>query len=535
MKSAYLAKFAQPGRARNAQMQPLPVPRGGWYTSGNLAQMPPATAQRLENWRPTTTGIQQRGGSLTHASITDGSEATISLITYNAASNKRLFAASETKIFDVTTVVDPLVPPSPDVTGQTNGYYSFLNFTTGGDEYLTVVNGSDPLLLYNAIDGWIPITGISSPAITGADTSTLSFVWAYRNREFFIGPGLIAYCLPVSSIVGPLTTIDLNGVFMNGGALVFGATWSTDTGDGLDDKCVFVTNQGEVAVFEGADPSTAADWNLVGRYDLAKTMGPRCTMRSGGDLLIGVDNGIVPLSAVVTKDIASLESALVTAAISPDWRREAAARDSLPWEIVKWPRKSYAIVSLPATADEQALCYVVNTDTGAWCSYTGWDTRCMVLHNNELYFGTNDGRVKRAEVTGSDDGAPIYYTCIANPDAVGLPSVLKTVLQARVIFKGTTPYNVRLSVSMDYAVDLPAPPDAAPDTGGGSLWGIGRWGIARWGATVASPMIGSQIKSLGRTGYTMQWQLQITGAQSITPNLEMISIDVAYETGKPVI
>lgn len=518
-------------------MVQLPAPIAGWYTGGNLAAMPQGTAQRMENWRPTTTGIAQRAGSLTHASITDGLSPTVSLITYNAANNKRLFAASETEIFDITTVVDPLVPPDPDVTGQTSGYYSFVNFTTSGDEFLTVVNGTDPLLLYDPIDGWTQVTDVSTPSITGASTNTLSFVWVYRNREFFAGPGLIAYCLPVGSVAGALITIDLNGVFQRGGLISFGGSWSLDTGDGLDDKCVFVTDQGEVAVFEGSDPSSASEWNLVGRYDLPPTMGPRATMRAGGDLLIGTEAGVIPISQVTNKDVSVLDTVSVSKAITPDWLREASARRGLPWEIVKWPSKAYAIVSLPITTEGQdKRAFVVNTETGAWCSYTGWDTRCMVLHNDQLYFGTSDGRIKVAEVSGADDGEPIYYTCIANPDHFGSPGVLKTMLQARATFYGATPYIASMSVSMDYRVELPSPPNSAGSGGSStSLWDVGLWDRALWDQTLATPMVSTDRASLGRTGYVAQWQLQITGAQASAPALELVSIDISFETGAPVL
>ena len=50
--------------------------------------------------------------------------------------------------------------------------------------------------------------------------------------------------------------IYLSGASTKGGKLLFGATWSIDAGDGTDDKCVFVTDNGEVLVFTGSDPGT---------------------------------------------------------------------------------------------------------------------------------------------------------------------------------------------------------------------------------------------------------------------------------------
>nr|DAF83380.1 MAG TPA: stabilization protein [Caudoviricetes sp.]DAK00510.1 MAG TPA: stabilization protein [Caudoviricetes sp.] len=538
MKSATLARLAQPARARRAQTLSLPAPIGGWYTAGNLDAMPAGTAFRLENWRPTTTGIAQRGGSRKHATLTNGSAPVVSFIPYNAT-QKKLFAATRAEVYDITTVANPgVIPGSPVLSGQTSGYYSFNTFTTSGGEFLTIVNGADPLRLYDPVNNWRQITTASTPAITGVpSTAELSFVWPYRNRQFFIGRGMFAYCLPVGTVTGALTKIDLNGVFQRGGRLLFGASWSLDAGDGLDDKCVFVTTEGEIAVYEGADPANAATWSLVGRYDMADPLGPRASMRSGGELLIATEIGLLPLSKAINQDIAALEQSALSKAISPDWRRAARDRRALPWEIVKYPDLSYAIFCLPAAnANQQGLCYVMNTETGAWSSYTGWDARCMAVHDGSLYFGTRDGKVFQAEAGGKDDGKPIYYTCIANPDHLQWPGVVKTLLLAQAKFKAATPYETQLTASTDNETELPAAPNAAPDSGlGSSYWGTGLWNRALWDAAVATAGISAVREAIGRTGYVFQWQLQITGAQTTYPVVELISMNLSFEAGQPLL
>jgi len=46
----------------------------------------------------------------------------------------------------------------------------------------------------------------------------------------------------------------------------------------------------------------------------------------------------------------------------------------------------------------------MNTLTGAWCRFTGWNANCFAVFNDLLYFGGNDGTVKKADV-GSIDGS----------------------------------------------------------------------------------------------------------------------------------
>ena len=124
-----------------------------------------------------------------------------------------------------------------------------------------------------------------------------------------------------------------------------------DAGDGVDDKCVFVSDLGEVAIYEGPDPSNAdpetdtEPWRLVGRYDITEPLGKNAHMRAGGDLLIATVDGIVPISEAIRKDVAALSLSAVSRPIEPDWKKEARARlgDS-PWELLKWPDRNMAIV-----------------------------------------------------------------------------------------------------------------------------------------------------------------------------------------------
>lgn len=532
MKSQYLARTVKPGRARNANTQTLPAPINGLVTSESVLGMVQASAFQLDNWFPTRRGVKARKGTRTAASISTIGAPVQSLIAYNAPTTKKLFAASTTSIFDVTSVGSPTVPPAASVTGRTSGYYSFVNFSTTGGQFMTVVNGTDPLLLYDPVNGWVPITAASTPAITGGSTSDLQQVWVYRNRQFFIqARSLIARYLPVGAVAGALGTIDMNGVFQKGGSLVLGATWSIDAGNGLDDKCVFITDQGEVAIYQGSNPADAAQWSLVGLYEIGAPLGRRATMKSGGDLMIATKQGLLPISASIQKDTAEIGTMALTRNIEPDWRKLAVERATLPWEILRSDTGGFTIVSVPVTADgQEAFAYVMNTETGKWCRYTNWDGRCMVQHAGNLYFGTSDGRVKMADVGGNDDGAAIYYTCVGNPEAFGNPAGQKTILQAKATFLSSTPFIPQISASMDYDVVVPAPPNTADDVPSNE-WDNATWEVSTWDASQASQAYSSTVVAIGRSGNVMQYQVQVTGALTPAPDTEFVTLDVSYETG----
>ncbi|CAN7598131.1 hypothetical protein LJR234_004619 [Mesorhizobium amorphae] len=599
--------------AARAQPYTFGAPVAGWVTNQSLVKSKPFSAQTLENFLPTSTGIALRGGSIKRATI--GVVPVESFITYNAGGTKKIWACDETTIREVTSPADPDTPPTPAVTGQISGYWSYVNFTTSGGSFVVAVNGTDPLQLYSTTFDWSAVNGLAtyrlnfdtetvnfvsgqtvtggtsgatatvvkvvdngatgslhiqsitgtyqdnetitgsvagsakadipsgvvqiSAAITGVTTSLLSHVWLYRNRLFFIEGGTMrARYLPIDSVTGATGSLNLSGIFQRGGSLLFGATWSLDAGDGIDDKCVFVTTEGEAAIFEGSNPAgaTAADWNLVGRYDLTAPMGKRGIMRAGGDLIVATKEGLVPISAAINKDAAALSLAAISRNIEPDWKREAGVRLAMPWEIIKWPDMNYAIVSLPVTAlGQPPWAFVVNLETGAWCKFVGWETRCLELHDSRLYFGTNSGEVFEAEISGNDNGQPIYYTYVGNPDHMKSLGALKTVHQARTTFLSATPYNAKISFSVNYSVELPPAPVAA-DGGTADLWDSGEWDVMLWDQPAPTPSVGGgQWLSIGKTGYVMQPQVQITGFLNQRPVTEFVQLDATFEIGGVVV
>lgn len=405
----------------------------------------------------------------------------------------------------------------------------------------------------------IPSGVESIPAITGVATNKFRHVWSYRNRLFFVEDGKKSAYLPVDSIGGAASTFSLEGVFKRGGKLFFGATWSLDAGDGLDDKCAFFSDTGEVAVYEGSNPASASDWNLVGIYDITSPMGQNATMRAGGDVLVATVSGLVPLSEAVRKDVAALSLAAVSVPIEPDWKVSARTRTSAPWSLIKWPEKNMAIVGIPESTTTTAVesdwgeavwgsfiwgggtaylltdtpyCYVVNLETGAWTVYTGWDVRCLGYHDGNVYFGTSDGRIMLAESGGSDDGSP--YTC----RYAGLFETLSpvgaeiTVLMAQPRWTYGVEFNHNVSVSVDYVVEWPTAPNAAI-TSTTSEWDTAIWDTSVWDQS-ATEKVRAEWSSVGLSGSAIAPTVQVVCGQSATPDAELVKTRITYEMGAVV-
>lgn len=374
-------------------------------------------------------------------------------------------------------------------------------------------------------------------AVTGATTSDLSHVNAYRNRLFFVeGGSLNVWALPVDVLAGALIQVSLAGVFKLGGSVLFTATWSLDAGDGLDDKLVVVSTEGEVAIYQGSDPSDSTDWSLVGLYEIPTPMGKNGYLKAGGDLVVLTTQGAIPISQAITRDKAALGLAAISKNIQPDWLEEATARSSIPWEIVKWPSRSMTLVTNPVVGDATpAQCFAVNSETGAWCKRTGWDARCFALHNDQVYFGTSDGMVMQADLGGNDNGANYVAKCTLAWDHLGQPGAYKTIISARAQFKTSAPVSPQISVSVDYNVEYPSPPNAGSEPDSSSQWDVGLWDVANWDEGATQMLVNTRWQSVGASGMVVAPQVQVTCGTTATPDAELVILEALYEQGEVMI
>lgn len=526
-------RAAVPAPAQNRlDLKTFPAPVRGWVVNENLAASKPAAARQLDNFFPTTTGIRLRGGCTKWATISTG--AVLSMWSYVTPSTEEFFAADEENIFEVTTVADPDVIPSAAVSGQTAGYYSVAQIVNAGGYYQYIVNGADDPLLYDGAT-FTPIDAVSTPAITGVTTSGFAFVFVFKSRLFFLNKTMTAYYLGVDAIGGAASSLSLNGVFSKGGHILMGGTWSSDAGDGIDDYCVFISTKGEVAVYSGTDPSSSSTWALVGVYNATEPLGQNAMFKAGGDLLVATEAGIVALSEALNKDVTDLTLAAVTKAIEPEWRREVSSRRSLPWELLKWSANNMLVVSQPRVSDStDAQCLVANLETGSWCRFTGWDVRCVGLFNGRGYFGANDGCVYLMEASGGDDGEPYTGVYVGQFDHFNSAGLTKTVRQARATYLTAADFNAKLSASANYSISLPSAPNSVADYSVDE-WDVGKWDEMLWDAGTSYYTTTSRWVSIGKTGYAIAPQLQITSGMTPLPRIELVAIDMTYERGAVVV
>ena len=83
-----------------ANVVSLPAPVGGWNARDSLANMAPTDAVTLENYFPSVSNVNLRGGYERYATgLPDDVE---TLMTYSGATTDKLFAISDGEVYDVT-------------------------------------------------------------------------------------------------------------------------------------------------------------------------------------------------------------------------------------------------------------------------------------------------------------------------------------------------------------------------------------------------------------------------------------------------
>lgn len=510
-----------------SQVRRVPAPVRGLIRNENPVVQKSGGAEVLENWFPALNGIVTRRGTSKYARLT-GTTPVGAILPYIAGGNSKLFAANNAGIYDITTVADPTVEISAasGIGTVTSGEYSRVQFSTTGGDFLICVNGTNVHKIYDG-SAWASDT----PAITGTTSDNFSHVWSHQKRLFFIKKNSLTACyLPVDSIGGVASSLPLGGLFKLGGTLMFGSTWSVDSGEGMDDMCVFVTTEGEVAVFSGGNPASSTDWALQGLFTIGRPMGKNAFFKAGGDLAVVTTDGLIPLSQIYKKDKVALQQVAVSFPIESLWREYVEDRGAVRWVAETFPYKGAAYIGVPTYDGAGYRILVVNMKTGAWTEYTNYDVRSMASFQNRLFFGQSASYVYEAETTGADNGSAFVCRCAASFSDLKAPAMQKVMKMCRGIFKSTVAnIRPRFSASSDEVVRWPSAPASALD-GAATLWGAVTWGAFLWGGSTATYRR-AEWDSIEGVGHSISWQVQVTLGNTIAPDIELQAVDLMFEVG----
>jgi hypothetical protein len=499
-----------------SRLKSIDAPTGGWNARDALTEMEPEDAVYLDNMIPDTLGVRLRRGVTTHATGVTGNFVE-SLMEYSSpGSNPKLFAASPTAIFDVTAEATA----TSVVSSLSNGRWQHTMFNAGGGDYLVIANGADSVRNYDG-SSW------TTPAITGVTSSTLVGVHSHMSRLWFIeNASLSVWYLPVLSIAGAATEINLAEVSKKGGTLMAMGSWSRDGGEGLDDVAVFITSEGEVHVYAGTDPADATTWGRVGTFNAPRPIGRRCLIKLGADLCYLSEQGVLPLPQFLAESSAGVNKLAVTDKISGAFK--SAYRDNADlfgWEVIEYHKENLLIVNVPIRERATQHQYVMNLRTGSWCRWKDVPAGCWGKKGNDLFCGGNDGKVRRYGATNTtydDDEEPINALGVQAFNEFGTP-MQKRFTMVRPWVSAPTDYVPQVKMLVDFDESLPSfDPIAFEEIG--PEWDVAEWDVADWGSS---------------SDATAYWQ-SVTGtsvvgapavAAALTAPFVWNKTDVLYEPG----
>jgi hypothetical protein len=416
----------------------LPAPTGGWNERDPLEGMSLQDAPILDNFFPQPSKVVLRLGSRVQSTGV-GASFVETVSSYMVGTTNVLLAAGQGKIYSCQTIAGPAVPLA-------SGFTSNVWQTTVFNDKGIWVNGVDQPQQFNG-------TAFSDAVYTGVpDDNKLIAVSVYRNRLYLIEKDTLnIWYGAVDAVTGALVKFSVSNVMERGGSLLYAGPWNTYATGIQQNTFVFITSNGEVAVYSGASPADTS-WTLIGRYYVSPPIGFRSFVPYLSDQICMLTEGASPLSLTASPSAQSEAESRINDKISNRWNELVRNFASSPgWCGVYHPRANMFLFNAPRGVRlyEQ---HVQNVLSGSWCRFLFDHAECWVVHNQNLYYGDNQGRVIEADNGLSDLGQPINTTIQLAFNDCGAPDVEKRFLMAQPVIRSTYPVEVILDVDLDLKI-----------------------------------------------------------------------------------
>lgn len=504
---------AKPRPANEADARPYthPAPYGGWNARGNLANMDPLDAIQMDNIFPGVQEVQLRKGCIDW--VTGFSTPLKSLMAYSSGTLSKLFTSTSTGIFDVTASGTA----GSAVTTCTNGQWSSVNFTTPGGRFLVAANGADAVKNYDG-STW------TLPTITGVSPSSLFYVTTHQKRLWFVeNNSMNIWYLPVESIAGAAVQFPVGSLFKKGGSVAAIGSWTMDSGSGLNDLFVIVTTEGEMAAYQGDDPSSSSTWALVGVYETPRPLGRQPLLDFGGELLFLSQNGMIPVSKLA-------QSVIIDRSQQVSFKIDGAFLDAANlyagntgWQMITHKAANVLLVNVPVSTDTLSYQFVMNTITKAWCRFIGWNATAWATLDGRLYFA-GGSKVSQAWTGVNDAGVAIQGRALQAYTPLGLRRQKQvSLVRPNLGFSGAAQISMTLDTdfkTFDGQTVLTYNPASSS-----GMWDVSDWDFALWdsGASIIEPTWMTVPNDLG---YLHSFRLQI---QTSVSTFSWTSTDFAYK------
>lgn len=458
----------------NVKTKTVPAPYKGWNTRAPQADLPAEYALYLDNLFPNRGGCELRKGMVRMATHSDPTKVFRSLLPYQPTSGiPRLFAGAQDGIYEVTaggTVTTP-------VSAGTNNEWESTNVITAGGSFLWCCNGVDKSRYFNGTT-WTILDGASTPALTGVTSTDITSSFSFKSRLYFtVKNSMSFWYLPVNSVAGLAVEFPLGVLANKGGHLVRVGSWTVDSGTGPNDYFVALTSEGQVIVYTGYDPSSATNWTLVGTFDLAAPASKRPLVKLNGDLCVLTSAGVYNLTAILQTSSSTPVPPLSDNVSSAYKDLYDSYGNEFGWSAVHFERMDMLLVNVPLGLG-RSWQFVMNSATGAWCRFVGWDAEAFTIFASQPVFARNNGIFLAWEGT-DDNGAAVVPRAKTSPNYFGTAGLRHKISLLRLNAKTIGNLPIQLGLAADFA-EGGLNGSLSTITQQLALWDVAIWDVDRW-------------------------------------------------------
>ena len=505
------------------------VPIGGINTRDSVMLIGPEYGYIVNNMLARPTGLEVRRGYREWLPKTYSFTSEVrTLMFFSDPGNlsNRLFACpadANSPIYNITTPnVDPIAPFVGGTGATRPGEFSWVNTTTAASAFLLAQCHGLGYFNYTTTGGWVKIedgTGAGKISFeAGVTTANMLFVFVFKNRVWFLEAGKArAWYLPVNAVTGVAKALELGKFLQNGGGFAFATSWTYDSGSGMDDNLIFVSNNGDMVIYEGNDPDVSTDFKIKGQWFIGRVPpGRRGYCQYGGDTLIITEYGIVSVSDMVSGRIVNpKDQSVVGGKYNPTLSRYV--NDYITdfyWQITSYPSEELLYVTAPALDPDFnfQVGFTMGHFSKAWTTTSNIPTYSLVVYRGLMFAGAKNGKVYQM-FSGSNDNAS-YDGTVAGTEVTGTfqtgfnayetPSVNKRVSRVRLlgISDGQPSFLAYTRREYDFTYGVAATPNPPTNK---SAWDVAQWDAATWQARSAT-----MAKWFGLAGFGKKLALQVS-------------------------
>ncbi len=502
------------GQTNTVQRVTSTAPVNGLNSQLPIAAMTPQDALQLRNFWVKPYGLELRPGYRIHQNNLNDPVNTLMPYEARFPGDNKLFAVTFEGITDVTSRQENLVQPPRDVTWSsqipgTTDTVNWVQFNTLGENYLCVVCETNGYWTYSTSTGWVQhVAGTNPGEIDGTDPLPFDYIMSWKRRLWFVKVGeTSAWYLPVNQIAGQVQEFDFGPYMRQGGTIEQLVSWTRDGGDGLDDFLIIIGSQGDVIAYQGTDPANSDTFAMVGIWDVGRVpTGRRIAMKSGGDVQILCETGVIPLSELFTGALKIGGPGSMGYNIQTVLARAISINiDEPQWEIIYYPKEEQIMIKEPVTINEvQARIWTASVHNNAWSQLVGLPIQTLGILESTMYGADQDGNVYELFIGNSDD---VGFDGLPNLDLLGQVQTgfsnydqaeLKRCQLVEPVFQGDSApgVQVRMQTEFDFSVLPGSPQFFAPNDG--AIWDVDFWDQAFWSGSQDTYLAWAGTGCLGR-------------------------------------